>query len=67
MTIYPAHIRIEDDKETIQTAQEHCQNTAKYASEALKPVGLSSTAYLAALLHDMGKFKTEFKEYLAQK
>lgn len=64
MTIYPAHIRIEGDKEIIQTVQEHCLNAAKYASEVLKSVGLSCTAYLAALLHDMGKFKTEFKEYI---
>lgn len=64
MEVYPAHIRIESDEQIVQSVQEHCRNTAKYAGESLKEVGLYCTAYLAGLLHDMGKFKVEFKEYL---
>lgn len=64
MEVYPAHIRIESDEQIVQSVQEHCRNTAKYAGESLKEVGLYCTAYLAGLLHDMGKFKVVFKEYL---
>ena len=53
--MYPAHIRKEiscDGKVTysFQSVAEHCRNTAKYASEALKAVGLEKTAYLAGLI-----------------
>ncbi len=47
-----------------QPAQLHCRNAATIASKMLDRIGLSHTAYLAALLHDAGKFKAEFKEYL---
>lgn len=47
-----------------QSVQQHCRNAAKYASDAVACVGLSQTAYLAALLHDAGKFKSEFSDYL---
>lgn len=47
-----------------QLAQTHCRNTAQNASEALKIIGLSHTGYLAGLLHDAGKFKEAFFEYL---
>ena len=55
--MYPAHIRKEiscDGKVTysFQSVAEHCRNTAKYASETLKDVGLEKTAYLAGFLHD---------------
>ena len=58
---YLAHIA-PDDRE--QTVEEHCQNAAKIAEEALLPIGLGKTAYLAGLLHDTGKFKEEFTVYL---
>lgn len=47
-----------------QSGREHCRNAAEYASAAAGGVGLSRTAYLAALLHDAGKFKAEFADYL---
>lgn len=67
--MYPAHIRKEiscDGKVTysFQSVAEHCRNTAKYASEALKAVGLEKTAYLAGLLHDCGKHNFIFKQYI---
>ena len=36
MEVYPAHIRIESDEQIVQSVQEHCRNTAKYAGESLK-------------------------------
>lgn len=56
-----AHIR-EDG--AIQTAAEHSRSAADYASESLKPIGMKTTAFLAALLHDFGKFKREYDHYL---
>lgn len=57
---YIAHIN--GDK--IQSCTEHCLNTAKYAKADLMSVGLGNTAYLAGLIHDMGKFTKEFNEYI---
>ena len=67
--MYPAHIRKEiscDGKVTysFQSVAEHCRNTAKYASKALKAVGLEKTAYLAGLLHDVGKNTLRFVQYI---
>ena len=58
-----AHIR--EDGE-IQTAAEHSRSAAAYASESLKPIGMKTTAFLAALLHDFGKFKGEYDHYLEE-
>lgn len=48
----------------MQTAQEHCFRTAEYARESLNSVSLGDAGYFAGLLHDCGKFKAEFAEYL---
>ena len=62
---YYAHIRRNIDG-TIerQTIEEHCRHTAEIASELLKPIGAGKAAYLTGYLHDMGKCKREFQEYL---
>jgi len=50
--MYPAHIRETGER---QTVREHCRNTAALAANALRPLGLEKSAYLAGLLHDAGK------------
>ena len=39
-------------------------DTAEYAGDVLNVIGLYNTAYLAGLLHDMGKYKQEFDDYI---
>lgn len=59
--LFPAHIR-EDG--AIQTVAEHCRESAIIASSLLSGLGLGQTALLAGLLHDMGKMRIAFKEYI---
>lgn len=61
MTSFPAHI---NDDGKIQSVREHCLETASFAAERLEPAGLSNTAYLAGLLHDMGKCKKDYRVYI---
>lgn len=56
-----AHID-EDGKE--QSVREHCEETANYAAENGKVVGLEKTMYLAGLLHDIGKNTDLFNKYI---
>lgn len=62
-----AHIQKDPSGQIIaaQTVEQHCRNTAKYAAQALEPVSLSACGYLAGLLHDAGKYTTDFQDYLA--
>ena len=49
-----------------QTVREHCRKAAEYAAQALEPAALSSGGYLAALVHDAGKYTARFQRYLLQ-
>lgn len=60
---YLAHIA-PDGRE--QTVEAHCRNSAEIAAKTLLPIGLSKTAFLAGLLHDAGKFKKAFADYLQE-
>lgn len=64
--IYPAHIKGGRDglKQEIQSVEEHCTHTAQYARDSVAGVRLGSSAYLAGVLHDMGKFTEKFREYI---
>lgn len=63
MDLY-AHIRIANNGSFVyQTIKEHSQKTAIIASESVGQ-SLKDTAYLAGLLHDMGKCTKEFNDYL---
>lgn len=67
MKYYPAHIRIQENGERlVQTCRDHCRNTAVYSEFALNEVGMGNSGYLVGLLHDMGKFKDEFEDYLSK-
>ena len=58
-----AHINPNYDRK-FQSCTDHCRNTAKYAAESLYQIGLNNSAYLAGLLHDCGKFTSEFNDYI---
>lgn len=63
--IFPAHIRqLENGNRSVQSCEEHCRRSADIAVASFKSPRLKKTVYLAALLHDMGKFKSAFKDYI---
>lgn len=57
-----AHIREYDN--ALQTVEEHCINTAKYAAEFGRQVKMERLAALSGLLHDMGKLSNDFEKYI---
>ena len=61
---YPAHIYLDENTEKIQTVKEHCEAVAEYAGNSLKKVNLYHAAYVAGLLHDIGKAQKKFAEYI---
>ena len=56
-----AHIR---DDGTEQSVIEHCHNTAVYAYDSGKRFGIANLCFVAAFLHDIGKEKEEFQDYI---
>ncbi len=66
-TVFPAHIKVDKETKVVEQRQsvlEHCRKVAEYASESLRDVNLSGCGYLVGLIHDMGKMKTEFRDYI---
>ena len=61
---FPAHTREENGHLQIQSVKEHNYETAYYAEKALKKIDLGNAAYLAGLVHDGGKMKREFRDYI---
>ena len=62
---YLAHIKYDDNGNVIeQTLKDHCVQTAKYTGKCLENIGLQNTGYLIGLLHDAGKCKDEFQNYM---
>ncbi len=62
--IFLAHIRNDNGVRVEQPLRDHCLHTAQYAAECLSGTGLENTAYLSGILHDMGKAKQTFMNYL---
>ncbi|OBZ15728.1 CRISPR-associated helicase/endonuclease Cas3 [Bacillus sp. FJAT-27264] len=62
MEEYIAHIRESDKK--IQTVAEHLTGVKALAEEFGDKLGVKHIAGLAGVLHDMGKYTEEFKEYI---
>ena len=48
-----------------QLLSAHLQGVADRAREFAEPLGLADVAELAGLLHDLGKYRNSFQEYLA--
>ncbi len=47
-----------------QPLKVHLRNVANLAKEFGRPLGIEAEAELAGLLHDLGKYRTEFQQYL---
>lgn len=60
--MFPAHIRGNDEK--IQSVYQHSKNSAMFAEKALESAGLSSVGQLVGLLHDAGKLRQLFADYI---
>lgn len=49
-----------------QSLAEHLRHVADLAASFARPLGIEQEASVAGLLHDLGKYRDEFQEYLRQ-
>ena len=59
-----AHLLNDNGIRREQSLQDHCIQAAKYAAESLENTGFCHTAYLAGLIHDMGKATCRYNDYI---
>ncbi|MDO5659226.1 MAG: CRISPR-associated endonuclease Cas3'' [Paracoccus sp. (in: a-proteobacteria)] len=59
-----AHSGRKPDRSHWQPLSDHLHATAELAAELAGPLGLSRTARLAAMVHDLGKFHPDFVKRL---
>lgn len=64
--LYPAHLKESSDGTIVlQSVAEHCRGSAESAAASASDQ-FKKTAYLATLLHDMGKYTDGFREYITK-
>jgi len=61
---YIAHIRKDGGNFKLQSLCNHLKGTAEFASQFAAAIGESPCAYLAAMLHDQGKYSYLWQNYL---
>ena len=63
---YISHIRKNNDGviEAFQSNEEHCLGVAKLAMQFANEFGMGDWGYILGILHDKGKEKKEFQEYI---
>lgn len=61
---YIAHIRQSDEE--IQSVEEHLLGVQKLAESFGEKIGVKHIAGLAGMLHDMGKYTQEFRDYIIE-
>ena len=61
-TEYIAHIRSSDRK--IQTVEKHLYEVSEIASELAEKIGSREAGALLGLMHDFGKYSSEFQNYI---
>lgn len=59
-----AHLTDVNGERKEQSLKEHCFQTAEYAAASIGSLRLYHTVYLAGLIHDAGKGKKEYIDYL---
>lgn len=65
MKEFIGHTKITNDNTVeTQTLRDHLLNTMKYAEEFASDLSLQHVAGLAGLIHDLGKYKRQFQEYI---
>ena len=62
---YAAHKReLPSGEWVVQKVSTHLRGTAQGAAQCLQPVGLAEAGKLAGLLHDIGKLRAAYQQYL---